>query len=110
MIDITLQVLTSDDSREKIVQYLITCLIIPYFIMSVFFTVDISGRTDHAAHIGGVIMGILVAIYLCKMPEFITKRIFNGEERIRLIAFISILSYFLFTLFIFYLFIPVNLK
>jgi membrane associated rhomboid family serine protease len=110
IIDITLQILTSDDSREKVVQYLITCLIIPYFIMSVFFTVDISGRTDHAAHIGGIIMGILVAIYLCKMPEFITRRISNVEERIRSIAFISIVSYFFLTLFIFYFFLPVTLK
>jgi putative Ca2+/H+ antiporter (TMEM165/GDT1 family) len=78
--------------------------------MSIFFAVDMSGRTDHAAHIGGVIMGILVAIYLCKMPGFITKKISNGEERIRLIALISILSYFLITLFIFYFFMPVNLK
>ncbi len=78
--------------------------------MSIFFAVDMSGRTDHAAHIGGVIMGILVAIYLCKIPEFITIRIFNGKERIQFLALFAIISYFILTLVIFYLFIPVKLK
>ncbi len=78
--------------------------------MSVFFDVDISGRTDHAAHIGGAVMGILVALYLCEMPGFITNIVPNGAKRIQLMALISIIGYFLITLLIFYLLIPVTLK
>ena len=55
-------------------------------------------------------MGILVAIFLCDMPGFITTRVPNGEKRIQLIALILILGYFIITLLIFYLFTPVNLK
>jgi hypothetical protein len=82
----------------------------PYFILSIFFDVDFSGHTDHAAHIGGAFMGILVAIFLCDMPGFITTRVSNGEKRIQLIALILILGYFILTLLIFYLFTPVNIK
>jgi hypothetical protein len=78
--------------------------------LSIFFDVDCSGHTDHAAHIGGAIMGILIAMFLCDMPGFITTRVQNGEKRIRLIALILILAYFLITLLIFYLLIPVYLK
>ncbi|CAF4309776.1 unnamed protein product [Rotaria socialis] len=68
------------------------------------------GHADHAAHIGGAVMGTLVAMYLCNMPGFVTTRISNGEKQIRLLALISIIGYFVITLLIFYLFIPVHLK
>ena len=71
---------------------------------------DGSGRTDHEAHIGGAVMGILIALFLCDMPGFITTRVPNGKKRIQLIALILIITYFLITLFIFYVLIPVNLK
>jgi membrane associated rhomboid family serine protease len=110
IIDNTLRIFTITNIQDKIIQFLITFLVIPYFILSIFFDVDCSGHTDHAAHIGGAIMGILIAMFLCDMPGFITARVHNGEKRIQLIALILILAYFLITLLIFYLLIPVYLK
>jgi hypothetical protein len=110
MIDNTLRIFTITNIQDKFIQSLITVLVIPYFILSIFFDVDFSGRTDHAAHIGGAVMGILVAIFLCEMPGFITTRVTNGEKRIQLIALISILGYFIITLLIFYSLTPVHLK
>lgn len=110
IIDNALQIFGNDDSRDHIFQYVITCLVIPCLVMSILFDVDISGRTDHAAHIGGVIMGILIAIYLCPIPDSFLRRIPLDKESIRLLVSILILSYFLITLLIFYLFIPVYLK
>jgi len=110
IIDNTLRIFTIINIQDKIFQFLITFGVIPYFILSIFFDVDCSGHTDHAAHIGGAIMGILIAMFLCDMPGFITARVHNGEKRIRLIALILILAYFLITLLIFYLLIPVYLK
>ncbi len=105
-----MRICTIDDIEDKTIEFPITLLVIPYVILSIFFDVDFSGHTDHAAHIGGALMGILVAMYLCEMPEFITTRIPDGKKRIQLISLILIISYFSITLFIFYLFIPVNLK
>jgi hypothetical protein len=110
IIDNTLRIFTNTINHEKIIQFLITFLVIPYFILSILFDVDISGHTDHAAHIGGAVMGILVAIYLCEMPGFITARVPNGELGIKIIALILIFGYFTITLLIFYLHTPVNLK
>ncbi|CAF1563947.1 unnamed protein product [Rotaria sp. Silwood1] len=110
IIDNTLRVFTITNIQDKIIQFLITLLVIPYFILSIFLDVDSSGHVDHAAHIGGAVMGTLVAIFLCDMPAFITTRIPHGEKRIQLIALTSIIGYFIITLLIFYLFIPVHLK
>ncbi|CAF2867070.1 unnamed protein product [Rotaria sp. Silwood2] len=110
MMDNTLRVFTITNTQDRIIQCLITLLVIPYFILSIFLDVDSSGHVDHAAHIGGAIMGILVGIFLCDMPGFITTRISNGEKRIQLIALILIIGYFVITLLIFYLFIPVHLR
>ncbi|CAF1063438.1 unnamed protein product [Rotaria sordida] len=110
IIDNTLRIFTITNIQDKIIQFLITLLVIPYFILSIFLDVDSSGHVDHAAHIGGAIMGVLVAIFLCDMPAFITTRISNGKKRIQLIALILIIGYFVITLMIFYLFIPVHLK
>lgn len=110
MIDNTWQIFSDDDHREKIFQYIITCLVIPCLVMSVFFDVDISGRTDHAAHIGGLIIGILVGIYLCPIPQSFIRRLPYEIEWIRLIVLLLIISYYVITLLIFYLFIPVYLK
>jgi membrane associated rhomboid family serine protease len=110
IIDNTLQIFTIRDRQDKIIQSLITLLVIPYFILSIIFDVDFSGRTDHAAHIGGAVMGILVAMYLCEMPEFIIARIFNGKKGIKLLALILIFGYFIITLLIFYFLTPVNFK
>lgn len=106
IIDNTLQIFTVKDYHDRFV----LLLVIPYFILSIFFDVDFSGRTDHAAHIGGAVMGILIAMYLCEMPEFIKIRIPNAEKIIKLIALSLILSYFIITLLIFYFLTPVNLK
>ncbi len=78
--------------------------------MSVFVDVDFSGRIDHAAHGGGAIMGILVAIFLCDMPEFITTRVPNGARRVQLIALIAIIGYFSISLLVFYLLKPISIK
>ena len=78
--------------------------------MSVFFDVDFSGRVDHAAHGGGALMGILIAIFLCEMPDFITSRVPNGARQIQLIALIAIVAYFVLSLFIFYFLKPISLK
>jgi membrane associated rhomboid family serine protease len=113
IIDNTARIISSTDSQDRFNQFLITFLtflVIPYFILSIFFDVDCSGRTDHAAHIGGAVMGILVAMYLCEIPDFIIIRVPNAEKCIQSIALILILSYFVITLFIFYLFTPINLK
>jgi len=99
-----------DNIEDKTIEFPITLLVIPYVILSIFFDVDLSGRTDHAAHIGGALMGILVAMYLCEMPECITNKVPDGKKRIQLISLILILSYFIITLLVFYLFIPANLK
>jgi hypothetical protein len=85
-------------------------LVIPYFVMSVFFEVDFSGRIDHAAHAGGALMGILVAVFLCDMPDFITARVQNGGRRIQLIGLIGIVGYFCISLIIFYLLRPLSIK
>lgn len=106
IIDNILQLLTSTSCHEKFIPF----LFIPYVIYTIFFDVDFSGRTDHAAHIGGAVMGILVAMYLCKMPELIRTRIQNIERIMKLLSLILILSYFFITLIIFYFFTPVNLK
>ncbi|CAF1564006.1 unnamed protein product [Adineta steineri] len=103
IIDNTLRIFTIKNLQDKIIQFLIMLLVIPYFIMSVFLDVDFSGRIDHAAHGGGALMGILVAMFLCEMPEFITSRVPNGERRIQLIALIAIVGYFCISLLIFYL-------
>ncbi|CAF1099474.1 unnamed protein product [Adineta steineri] len=92
IIDNTLRIFTIKNLQDKIIQFLIMLLVIPYFIMSVFLDVDFSGRIDHAAHGGGALMGILVAMFLCEMPEFITSRVPNGERRIQLIALIAIVA------------------
>jgi fructose-specific phosphotransferase system IIC component len=84
-------------------------LVIPYFILSVFVDVDFSGNIDHAAHGGGALMGILIAMFLCEMPEFIIKRVPNGERRIQLIALIAIIGYFSISLLVFYIFTRVSL-
>ena len=85
-------------------------LVIPYFIMSVFLDVDFSGHIDHAAHGGGALMGILIAIFLCEMPEFITERVTNGARRIESVALIAIIGYFVLSLLIFYLLKPISLR
>ena len=110
IIDNTLRIFTVPNLTDKIIQFLIMLLVIPYFIMSVFLDVDFSGRTDHAAHGGGALMGILVATFLCEMPDFITRRVPNGARRIQLIALIAIVSYFVLSLFIFYFLKPISLK
>ena len=84
-------------------------LVIPYFVMSVFLDVDFSGRIDHAAHGGGALMGILVAIFLCEMPEFITTRVPNGARRIQFVALVAIVGYFCISLLVFYI-KPIRMK
>ena len=110
IIDNTLRIFTITDLQDKIVQFLIMLLVIPYFVMSVFVDVDFSGHIDHAAHGGGALMGILVAMFLCEMPDFITSRVPNGQRRIQLIALIAIVGYFSISLLIFYLLKPLKLK
>ena len=110
IIDNTFRIFTITNLQDKIVQFLIMLLVIPYFILSVFVDVDFSGNIDHAAHGGGALMGILIAMFLCEMPEFITKRVPNGQRRIQLIALIAIIGYFSISLLVFYLFIRVSLK
>ncbi|UJR26419.1 hypothetical protein I4U23_007751 [Adineta vaga] len=110
IIDNTLRIFTIKNLQDKIIQFLIMLLVIPYFVMSVFLDVDFSGRIDHAAHGGGALMGILVAIYLCEMPEFITKRVTNGARRIQFIALVAIVGYFFISLFVFYFLRPIRMK
>jgi len=110
IIDNTLRIFTITNLQDKIIQFLIMLLVIPYFIMSVFVDVDLSGRIDHAAHGGGALMGILVAIFLCDMPDFIIARVPNGARRIQLIALIAIIGYFGISLIVFYLLKPLSLK
>ena len=103
IIDNTLRIFTITNLQDKIIQCLIMLLVIPYFVVSVFVDVDLSGRIDHAAHGGGALMGILVAIFLCDMPNFITRRIPDGGRRIQLIGLIAIVGYFVISLIVFYL-------
>jgi membrane associated rhomboid family serine protease len=110
IIDNTLRIFTITNLQDKIIQFLIMLLVIPYFIMSVFVDVDLSGRIDHAAHGGGALMGILVAMFLCEMPDFITARVPNGGRRIQLIALIAIIGYFCISLLVFYLLKPISMK
>jgi membrane associated rhomboid family serine protease len=110
IIDNTLRIFTITNLKDKIIQFLIMLLVIPYFVMSVFVDVDFSGHIDHAAHGGGALMGILIAILLCEMPGFITSRVPNGQERIKLIALIAIVGYVSISLFIFYLLKPISLN
>lgn len=110
IIDNTLRIFTVPDLVDKIIQFLIMLLVIPYFVMSVFLDVDFSGHIDHAAHGGGALMGILIAIYLCEMPEFITRRVPNGARRIQFIALVAIVAYFVLSLFVFYFLKPLRLK
>jgi len=110
IIDNTLRIFTITNLQDKIIQFLIMLLVIPYFIMSVFVEVDLSGRIDHAAHGGGALMGILVSIFLCEMPDFITTRVPNGGRRIQLIGLIAIVGYFCISLFVFYLLKPISMK
>ncbi len=110
IIDNTLRIFTVKNLQDKLIQFLIMLLVIPYFIMSVFVDVDFSGRIDHAAHGGGALMGILVAMFLCDMPDFITTRVPNGGRRIQLIALIAIISYFCISLLVFYLLKPISMK
>lgn len=84
-------------------------LVIPYFVLSVFVDVDFSGRIDHAAHGGGALMGILVAVFLCEMPEFITRRVPNGARRIQFVALVAIVGYFVLSLFVFYFLKPLSI-
>ncbi len=110
VIDNTLRIFTITNVQDKIIQCLTMLLVIPYFIMSVFVDVDFSGRIDHAAHGGGALMGILVAIFLCDMPDFITSRVPNGARRVQLIALIAIIGYFVISLLVFYLLKPISIK
>jgi membrane associated rhomboid family serine protease len=110
IIDNTLRIFTITNLQDKIIQFLIMLLVIPYFIMSVFVDVDLSGHIDHAAHGGGALMGILVSMFLCDMPDFITSRVPNGARRIQLIALIAIIGYFCISLIVFYLLKPISLK
>ena len=110
IIDNTLRIFTIKSLPDKIIQFLIMLLAIPYFIMSVFVDVDFSGNIDHGAHGGGALMGILIAIFLCDMPDFITTRVPGGSRRIQLIALFTIISYFCITLFVFYLLKPISLE
>jgi len=110
VIDNTLRIFTITNVQDKIIQCLTMLLVIPYFIMSVFVDVDFSGRIDHAAHGGGALMGILVAIFLCDMPDFITSRVPNGARRVQLIALIAIIVYFVISLLVFYLLKPISIK
>lgn len=103
IIDHTLRIFTLTNLQDKIIQFLTMFLVIPYFIMSVFVDVDLSGRIDHAGHGGGALMGILVAIFLCDMPEFIIRRVPNGARRIQLIALIAIIGYFVISILVFYI-------
>lgn len=110
MIDNTLRIFTINNIQDKIVQFLINLLVIPYFIMSIFFDVDSSGHTDHAAHIGGALMGIFIAMFFCDMPAFILNRIPYGKTGVQILALIFIFTYISLTLCIFYLFTPVYLR
>ncbi|CAF4549909.1 unnamed protein product [Rotaria sp. Silwood2] len=110
IIDNTLRIFTIENLKDKIIQFCIMLLVIPYFIMSIFVDVDFSGNIDHAGHGGGALMGILVSMYLCDMPNFITSRVPNGGRRIQLIALIAIIGYFFISLFVFYLLKPISLK
>jgi membrane associated rhomboid family serine protease len=110
IIDNTFRIFTIKNLQDKIIQFLIMLLVIPYFILSVFVDVDFSGNIDHAAHGGGALMGILIAMYLCDMPEFITRRVPDGQRRIQLIALIAIIGYFCISLLVFYLFKRVSLN
>ena len=109
IIDNTLRIFTIKNLQDKIIQFLIMLLVIPYFVMSVFLDVDFSGRIDHAAHGGGALMGILVAIFLCEMPEFITTRVPNGARRIQFVALVAIVGYFCISLLVFYI-KPIRMK
>ncbi|CAF0761202.1 unnamed protein product [Adineta ricciae] len=109
IIDNTLRIFTIKNLQDKIIQFLIMLLVIPYFVMSVFLDVDFSGRIDHAAHGGGALMGILVALFLCEMPEFITKRVPNGARRIQFVALVAIVGYFCISLLVFYI-KPIRMK
>lgn len=110
MIDNSLRIFTITNIQEKIIQSLINLLVIPYFIMSIFFDLDSSGHTDHAAHIGGALMGLFVALFICDMPAFILDRIPYRKKGIEILALILIFTYISLTLCIFYLFTPVYLK
>jgi membrane associated rhomboid family serine protease len=110
LIDNTLRIFTISNLQDKIIQFVIMLLVIPYFIMSVFLDVDFSGNIDHAAHGGGALMGILIAMFLCDMPDFIVSRVPNGQRRIQLIALIAIVGYFCISLLIFYVLKPISLK
>jgi hypothetical protein len=55
-------------------------------------------------------MGILVAMFLCEMPDFITARVPNGGRRIQLIALMAIIGYFCISLLVFYLLKPISMK
>jgi membrane associated rhomboid family serine protease len=109
IIDNTLRIFTIKNLQDKIIQFLIMLLVIPYFMMSQFLVVEFSGRIDHAAHAGGALMGILVAVFLCDMPDFITSRVQNGGRRIQLIALIGIVGYFCISLIVFYLLKPISI-
>ncbi|UJR22651.1 hypothetical protein I4U23_025690 [Adineta vaga] len=110
IVDHIFRIFTIDDCHEKKRQFLMTFLVIPYFIMTIYSDVDCSDHTDHAAHIGGSIIGVLLAICLCKTPEFIVNRVPHGRIGVQSIALSLIFIYFVITLLIFYYLIPVNLK
>lgn len=110
IIDHIFRIFTIDDCHEKKRQFLMTLLVIPYFIMSIFVDVDCSDRTDHAAHIGGSIVGALLAICLCKTPEFIVNQIPHGRKGVQMMTLSILMAYFLISLLIFYIPIPVNYK
>lgn len=110
MIDNSLRIFTITNIQDKIVQFLINLLVIPYFITSIFFDVDSSGYTDHAAHIGGALVGLFVAMLLCDMPAFILNFMPYGKRGIQILALTLIFAYISLTLCLFYLFTPIYLK
>lgn len=110
LIDNILSIFTIKDAQDRIIQSFVNLLVVPYFVLSLFFDVDFSGHVDHAAHIGGALMGVLLALLLCEMPSFIVTRIPDGELLIRYLTFTTIVFYFSVTLLAFYLFTPVTLQ
>ncbi|CAF1007160.1 unnamed protein product [Didymodactylos carnosus] len=107
LIDNILCIFTIRDYRDKIIQTLVMFVVIPYFVTSFFTDIDFSGRIDHAGHVGGALMGILAAGYMCEIPTFITSKM--NEKRIELISLISIIIYLVLTLLIFFLIKSPNL-
>lgn len=110
LIDNIFSIFITTDVQDRLIQSFVNFLVVPYFILSLFFDVDFSGHVDHAAHIGGALMGVLLAFFLCDMPSFIVNRFPDREIFIRFLTFVTIIFYFCVTSAAFYLFIPVTLK